>query len=428
MFDKIKRIFSKKSDDVPGESFDLDSLAQWLDGQEESCIRRRTSISTESRERLLALEQDLKELLDGFGEESSDELHHPKVEQVNKHALPQFCKKIESELEGDFSEDDETFYREVAALINGCFKAYRGPGRYLHHLYPEEVRLFKQTLDQMGLELNRMTDVIRVSRERLSRIDGVRDMLTEYTDLVSGSAKVDTEEATYQLRLSELTSFQDELEAQLMALTSSDAYSGYAKTEGDLKNTERQLNEARESLDSFIRTAIPVWKRAARIFQEQGKKEEEKKIEDLIQLASSPRRSDADLTAGVLVTSGSLFALIGGDLLQTKNSFEKSMFSSPDTYTGKISSLHDSIPMLSGEVQRMREMMDHSPVTTEKERLMHQIEMQRSEISTLMGEKEKLHERRVSLADKRKAVLGTLQERFTELSDRRLVLDIPEEP
>lgn len=427
MFDKIKRIFNKKSANVPEESISLDSLAEWLDDQEDSCIQRRTGISTESRERLLTLEQDLKELLDGFGEETSDELHHPKVEQVNKHALPQFCKKIASELEGDFSEDDEAFYREVAALINGCFKAYRGPGRYLHHLYPEEVRLFKQTLDQMGRELNRMTDVMRVSRERLSRIDDARDMLTEYTDLVSESAQVDAEEKISQSRLSELVCAREELENRLTALTSSDAYSGYAKTGDDLRNTERQLNEARESLDSFIRTATPVWKRAARVYQEQGRKEEEKKIEDLIQLASSPRRSDTDLTAGVHATSGFLFALIDKDLLHSKNSFEKSLFSSLDAYSEKISSLHDSIAALSDEMQRIREMVDHSPVTAEKDRLMHETEMQNNEKSALTQETEKLRERREIIAGKKKAVLGTLQERFTELSDSRLTLTIPEE-
>uniref|UniRef100_UPI001BD23369 hypothetical protein n=1 Tax=Methanospirillum sp. TaxID=45200 RepID=UPI001BD23369 len=143
MFESIKKIFARSSEKKPHSEILLKDLPSWLDEKESDCISRRNDASTQSRERLLRLEQDLRQLLTEFGDESSDEPRHHKVEQVNRHALPQFCRKIEAELKGSFSDDDEIFYQEVAGLINGCFKAYRGPGRYLHHIYPEEVKVFR---------------------------------------------------------------------------------------------------------------------------------------------------------------------------------------------------------------------------------------------------------------------------------------------
>jgi hypothetical protein len=43
------------------------------------------------------------------------------------------------------------------------FKAYRGPGRYLHHLYPEEIKVFRETWTRWAMNWNRMTDIIRIS-------------------------------------------------------------------------------------------------------------------------------------------------------------------------------------------------------------------------------------------------------------------------
>ena len=92
MFESIKKIFSKKSEKTPKSAISLEDLPSWLDEKEADCISRRNAASTLSREQLLKLEQDLQQLLTEFGDESSDELRHPKVEQVNRHALPQFCK------------------------------------------------------------------------------------------------------------------------------------------------------------------------------------------------------------------------------------------------------------------------------------------------------------------------------------------------
>ena len=58
------------------------------------------------------------------------------MEQVNRHALP-ILLKIEAELGGEFSENDEVFY-EVAGLINGV--SLPGGRAGIPHLYPDEVK------------------------------------------------------------------------------------------------------------------------------------------------------------------------------------------------------------------------------------------------------------------------------------------------
>jgi len=427
MFESIKKIFSKTSEKVSKSAISLEELPAWLDEKEADCISRRNAASTSSRERLLKLEQDLHQLLTEFGDESSDEPHHHKVEQVNRHALPQFCKKIESELEGDFSEDDEIFYREVAGLINGCFKAYRGPGKYLHHLYPDEVKVFKQTLDQMGHEMNRMTEVIRISRERLTHIAEMRDLLHERDALIEEDSRADAEEKKYEIRLSELRTELQKAESEMEHLVASDLYASYLHLEGETEKLRQQIEKASETWESQIRIAIPVWKRAVKAFQEQAKPVDEKNMEDLIQQASSPRRDDDEMARLVSLTAKPLFTLFESGTVQAKNSFEKNLFTSADEYAKKFSEISTSLHTLSGELNNKRKELEKNPTLDQKNHIAQTIGEAQKRIDEMNQEEEKQKERLSSLNERKKTILEDLKKKFSEFTEEEMDLTLPGE-
>lgn len=426
MFEKIRNLLGKKPETVPKGTVSLDDLPTWLDEQEKDCITRRAEAIATSRERIIRFEGDIRQLLTEFGEETSDEPHHHKVEQVNRHALPQFCKKIESELEGDFSEDDEAFYQEVAGLMDGCFKAFKGPGRYLHHLYPEEIKAFRQTIDHMGHELNRMTEIIRLSREHLARLAGVRDELSVREEMMKESLLASEEKEKYEIQFSYLTRDLEKLGSDLASLTSSAEYKTYMHLEEDIRKAEEQLHSVSESYESQIRNAIPVWKRAGKIFQEQGDGEHEKLMEDLVRLASSPRRQDDEIAQKVSSSSRALFSLFDNNLLVTKNTFEKHLFTTPDEYADKFTQVIQSIHTISGDLTRKQKEKEDNPALEKKAELTRLIESAEQKIHTMQEEETRRVEQLSSMDEKLGRSLETIREKFVECAGEGVILEIPE--
>ncbi|OQB35947.1 MAG: hypothetical protein BWY05_01204 [Euryarchaeota archaeon ADurb.Bin165] len=347
------------------------------------------------------------------------------MEQVNRHALPQFCRKIEAELKGSFSDDDELFYQEVAGLINGCFKAYRGPGRYLHHIYPEEVKIFRQTLDQMGHELNRMTDIIRISRERLTHISDMRTFIEEKNALEEENLRSDEDLQKYETRLHELDGELAKAQAELEKILASDIYASYLRLEEDTGQQGRQLEKLHESWESQIRIAIPVWKRSAKAFQEQGRTEDEKKMEELIHLASSPRRDDEKVAGEVSSTAESLFSLFDSGTLQAKNSFEKQLFTSAEEYTKRFNEVFTGLHALSADLDAKMQDLNANPAMEQKNRAAQEIGDVKRKIDDLNREEEKRKERLSSLAERKESVLEDLKKSFSEFAGEEtdLVMD-----
>lgn len=427
MFETIKKIFSKSSETKSNSIITLEELPSWLDEQEKDCITRRDTASTASREQLLILEKELHQTLTEFGEEAlDDEPHHHKVEQVNRHALPQFCRKIEAELKGDFSEDGEVFYQEFAGLINGCFKAYKGPGRYLHHLYPDEVKAFKQTLDQMGQELNRMTDMIRISRERLTQISDLRDILHERDVMQDESGIAITTGKQFEEQLSELTTSLSKAESDLENVTSSEEYSKYLHLQEEAEQVNSQLEKAHESFESQLRVAVPVWKRAEKAFQEQAKQTDEKNMEILIHLASSPRRDEDELSKKVAASASALFGLLDSGSLQSKNSFEKSLFTTAEEYSKKFADISTALCSLSDEQTKKKQQLDQSTIHEKKLQIVHQVDEISKMIEELNQEETKRKEKLSSLKERDTSSLKTLKEKFSLFTDGKVNLLLPE--
>lgn len=427
MFEKIKNILSKKAEPAKAETITFEELPVWLENQEKDCITRRAGAIKTSRERIITFKQDLRQLLTEFGQETSDEPHHHKVEQVNRHALPQFCKKIESELEGGFSDDDEEFYQEVAGLMNGCFKAFKGPGKYLHHLYPEEIKEFRHTLDNTGHELNRMTEIIRLSREYLSNLAEIRDELENRHEMEEELRQAGVEKDKYESSLLDLNNNLESLQSDLARLSTSVEYQEYSQLEEDIQKAETEFKQSMEVYESHIRNAIPVWKRAGKLFQEQGNAEHEKLMDDVVHIAQSPRRQDDEIVHKVKVSSKELFSLIGKGLLQTKNTFEKHLFTNPEEYSEKFSQSLQSIRNISDNLECKKQERENNSVNEKIRELKHLIEHAEHEIRQAEDEESRRIERMSTMEENLSNSLTTIREKFDRCSKDKARLLIPGE-
>lgn len=338
MFKRITELFKAKPAAPDLTTISLDDIPGWLDSEEKTCIARRTEKINKSRAVISKAREDILQLLSDFGSEDLEKALHPKVEQVNRHNLPQFKRKIESSFDVAFSEDDEIYYRQVAEMVDGCFKAYRGPGRYLHHLYGDEIKLFRQFMDQIGRELNQLTDVVKKSREHIGRIETIRSALKRYQGSDGEAAAVAGQQAILDQRRSELVADLCRITGERDEMTAGAGFEEYSRRSHVHEEEVKRVSDLYETVESDIRTALPVWRKVIRIVQDERHKEEEKLLDQLIQQAVLQKYDDPEFLVLVRSTAVILFRYLDNEAVPIKNSFEKSLFVSAESYADQISS------------------------------------------------------------------------------------------
>jgi hypothetical protein len=309
MFKRLAKIFSQKKSEPDRQVLSLAELPEWLTAQEDACTSRRSHRISASRELIEQARQEILQLLIDFGGEETEELLHPKVEQVNRHNLPQFKRKIEAALDVPFSDDDETYYAQVAEMIDGCFKAYRGPGRYLHHLYQDEIKLFRQSMDRIGKELNVLTEIIRTSRIRIGRIATVRQALEQYNLAEDERSAALENQDLIARKQKELLGQKQALLAEQDTLMQSDVYRDFLAQKEALEQDQRAVTHLFESLDALMRTALPVWKKALRIVQDEHDRGTEKMLDQLIEYATLQKFGEEIFTSRLRSSADIIFPI-----------------------------------------------------------------------------------------------------------------------
>ncbi|HWQ68002.1 MAG TPA: hypothetical protein VN372_14175 [Methanospirillum sp.] len=336
MFNKIRELFKSKESRVQEKEITIEELSSWLECEEDACTCRRSEAIGESRLKILDSKKVICDLMSDFGCEDNEQPLHPKVEQVNRHNLPQFKRRIETAVEKEFSEDDEVFYRQVAEMVDGCFKAFQGPGRYLHHLYPDEVKLFRQYMDQTGRELNHLTEAIKESRDRLGRIKTIRSALEKLGHISSEEAVLSEQRCHTAQNRQVLEDDRGSRIREREGVAASDSYQEYVTRKSDLESARVRTLTLYDDLESLIRTALPVWRKGLRILQDQRRKDDEKMMDHLIQYAVLQKYQNEEFSNLVRSTASGLFEFIEKEEIPLKNSFEKSLFTRPDEYAEQI--------------------------------------------------------------------------------------------
>lgn len=337
MFKRLAKIFSPKKSEPNHRMLSLAELPEWLTAQEDDCTNRRSHRITTSRKLIEQVRQEILQLLQDFGVEETEEPLHPKVEQVNRHNLPQFKRKIEAALDVSFSDDDETYYAQVAEMIDGCFKAYRGPGRYLHHLYHDEIKLFRQSMDQIGKELNVLTEIIRTSRIRIGRIATVREALDQYTLAEDELQTALSSRDLLEDRKKDLLIQKDALFAEQDTLMQSGLYRDFQAQKEALEQDQRAVTHLFETLDGLMRNALPVWKKALRIVQDEHDRGTEKMLDQVIEYATLQKYGEEIFTSRLQSSADIIFPFLSDGRITLKNSFEKSLFASSGEYLHQTS-------------------------------------------------------------------------------------------
>ena len=350
MLEKLKSILkgtggSKSSkQSIEPVTLSLHEIEGWLMEQEDACKVERNEALLRSREVIEVLLESISKQVLSVDEVLTDKPLHPKVVQVNTKQLPLFRNKMVSALDVTFSDDAEEFYTQVAAILNATFRAFRGPGRYLHQSYPQGMREIRDHLDLFGKEINVMTAAIKTSRERLSDIEAVHQAYDTYTNLISQYSSADAMKSTMETRLEECQGELLRAQEEKAAYLSSEEYQIYDADKIALREQWEIVDEEKKALQIRLNTSVQVWKRAMHEWQALASKKNETAISKLIALVElNGVESERDMIVTDLKTVlDPLFQLMETGKVSLKNAAERSYFSSPKEYLDELNEALES--------------------------------------------------------------------------------------
>ena len=156
-------------------------LSALLDSREKDISRILLEKTQKQRNAIRDLRSAVKELVQDLALKEREEAYHPKLETIAKNTLPLFERAMISSLSKDLPEDPDLFYHAATESLKGCVKGLSGQGRYLRGVFPEEMKEIRETVDQIGREMNAMTPAIAEARDQRELLSSVRANLTHLT-------------------------------------------------------------------------------------------------------------------------------------------------------------------------------------------------------------------------------------------------------
>ncbi|MBN1166644.1 MAG: hypothetical protein JXA44_05870 [Methanospirillaceae archaeon] len=395
MFKRIKEIFGAEKTPESVFELSLHEIPDWLDTRTSACTSKRTTAMQPAKENIERYMREIGPVVDDLGSEGHDEPKHPKVKQVIRHSLPLFKKRIGIQITREFEGDDEEVYRQIAEVVQGCFLALKGPGRYLHQLYPLGIKDFKEIMDAMGRELNVLTRIITVSRQRLGQIEEVRIRYREYTNaigerkdlLVTLSGIAEKRKETDRV-FAEVTKKEEEL-------VQSDPYHCYEELLAEKEQCQENYLATLDRFESACRTTASVCRRASRQYGDAGRGDSQKTIELLENTCIQITRDCHDLKVLIQKSIDLIFALIRSEELILKNAFEKALFLDDDTFFEGLFGACTAMKKAYDEYLHKEEICNQHPVADALFSLHESIEKQRA-IKEKIIEEEKFSRERLS--------------------------------
>ena len=344
MLEKLKSILKGTGGSKPPKqaieavTLSLPEIKDWLAEQENTCKMERNEALLKSRDVIEVLLETIHKLVLSVDEVQTDKPLHPKVVQVNTQQLPLFRSKMLSALEVTFSDDAEEFYSQITAILNTTFRAFRGPGRYLHQSYPQGMREIRDNLDSFGKEINVMTAAVKRYRERLASIEAVHQAYDTYTNLTAQYSSVDAMKTTMEARLNESREELLRVQEEMTSYLSSEEYQLYDAHKKALKEQLELVDEEKKALQIRFNTSVQVWKRAMHEWASSSDKKNETAISKLIALVELHGvESERDIIMTHLRSIvNPLFQLMETGKVSLKNAAERSYFSSPKEHRDEL--------------------------------------------------------------------------------------------
>ncbi|MDD4127832.1 MAG: hypothetical protein PHV39_09150, partial [Methanomicrobium sp.] len=181
----LKKLFSKEGD-MP-HVMEYTDIAVFLDKSEKEDADKVEEVSNLSKPEVMAAIGDLKNKADSLSKAkiSDDAEISPRVRTVVEKSLPGFSASLIKALPDSLPADPEEYYKTLVEVVQSIGKCLSGQGKYIHAVFPAEMKDIKTSLGVIGREINTLNEKIKPAMQNKEKISAVRTALNRSESLYS---------------------------------------------------------------------------------------------------------------------------------------------------------------------------------------------------------------------------------------------------
>ncbi len=405
MFSRLRALLGRPDTPPEAEVIPFSSLLSWLDEQENEITSRIAGKFTAPINEFDLAITSLEELIHAFEEEPEnleDEIMlHPKVKSVLKTARPQTVRSLRQALEKKPSGDPKEYYTAATDILKGVIAAAKGPGKYLHLVYKEEMPQMRRIIKEMGRAVNDMTAALSAGTQERERIGEIRSRYQRLEEIGRLVGEAVDRSQSGQEREASLIKDIERAEEELSAIST-------VLVKEKLSSAERDLEVAIQSYAQVRAPAAGVIRRAEKLLKHHKSPTGAlRPLQDLSERQVPDKEISPDLepalqTIRSLVTSGEL---------QLKNREEQQLFGEGNLEE-QVKAASAGYWRLEEQLRQIREEVESDPAVREEKRLVQELDQMKKELSGIGSAAATAEEERGRLLEEQGRLRDELQERL----------------
>jgi hypothetical protein len=363
VFKAIRGLLGKKQEDAPARgalTLTLEEVPEWLAGRREQAGLELTANMDRFRASFLENERILGGLVGALPAPDPGTEASPKVRSVIEKSYPQFKKAIASQIVTEFPDDPEMFYKMVTESLKGCVSALKGPGKYIHLLFPEQMKIIRDRVAEMGREVNELTRLLAGHRDVIGKIERAEEISRQIQRRQGHHEHLDSLHEDHQQRLGDLIKQVADLQAEKECMAGEPLYKDLKNLEEQVKSSIDNENQAFQEYRVMAAAALHVLRRTLKIIERKPGNEQDMQVLTGAMLAldglEPPDLGDVEDLAGA---AGRIVVkvLVSGEL-QLKNREERELFTDEGAMArclaGKVEAYADARTERSAKEEKLK--------------------------------------------------------------------------
>lgn len=379
----LDRLLGKKEASIFTISFG--AVPSWLDSREKVAKSTLDAETGEIRSRIRQGILDLQRITVSVAQAEQDEELHPKLKSIARNSLPQYIKAMNGALGRELPEDIDAFYPAAVECLKSCLNSTRGQGRYLHAVFPEEMKAVKTGIDAIGRDINEITGSLGRFRNEKTRIDAVRALHTALLDISEDIRKAQEKDSRITARVAELSGRGMVIAKDLAELPSNPGMADADELRSALQEAEGRRDTAMRTNAALSMTASHVFRKAEKIAVRQKHPSEIGVLRHAMELLSDHETPDtSDLSETLSGAFPIANRMIAAGEISLKNKEERAIFSDIERFRSDIISSYEDIATREDACTTARQKLESHPLVARGRSL----EREKTQIETMLKKEE----------------------------------------
>ena len=421
MHNLIRKILGRTEPEP--EVIPFDTLPEWLGTKERSAKALLVSRTGGPEQKIRETITNLQDIVTAIAQGEHDPAIHPKLKSIAKNSLPLFVKAMHASLAKELPADTETFYPAAVEILKNCLNSTRGQGRYLQIVFPEEMKAIRTKIDEIGREINEITQALADYRKEQTMTADIRHVYDALVDVEVDLAKAAGKDQRITNRIKEISERIRAIENEVLALPEQENVGELAGLESALRESEAMRDVSARSYAALSMTASHVFRKAEKIASRQKHPAEVAILRHMTELLSDhevPDSTDLENTLRAACPIAERMILSGE--IQLKNKEERAIFSDMNQFAAGICTNCADLVTRNETCRIAREKRASHPLKVRSEAL----EREKNQLEIMLRKeyqsREELEEWRSKTRDKIPEFRSVLQQNIEKLAGRNVLI------